>query len=250
MLGQYRSTNITSDQYNTFLQDNFGTVAQTVAQYYPLSAFSASPFPGFTAMSTIITDVSYFCPAYRALGLAARNGIPAWTYLFSHTPSCVWFENLFPPQALPLVQATHTAEIAFAFGNLNSLPLPNGTCNFTSTERAISKALVEAWTSMATTGNPSSPSLEWPVWNATSSLGVNILNSTTVGAVNYTACEFWDVVEKGLNFTSTNNTVNVTTTGSSPKSTASHSGGVGNVPCSTLSFKTAILVFGGMIALF
>ncbi|KAF8856038.1 alpha/beta-hydrolase [Acephala macrosclerotiorum] len=249
VLGQYRSTNITNDQYNIFLQDNFGSAAQNVAQYYPLSAFSASPFPGFTAMSTIITDVSYFCPAYRALNSAARNGIPSWTYLFSHTPSCLWFENLFPPQALPVVQAAHTAEIAFTFGNLENLPLPNGTCNFTLVEHGISKALVEAWTSIAATGNPSTSSLEWPVWNGTASLGVNILNSTTVGVVNYTTCEFWDVIEKGLNFTSTNSTSNATTTGSSPKSTSSHSGGDENMTRSTLSFKIAALVLGGMIVL-
>ncbi|KAE8449434.1 hypothetical protein EG329_008042 [Mollisiaceae sp. DMI_Dod_QoI] len=251
VLGQYLSTNISSDEYNSFLQDNFGAAAQTVAQYYSLSTFSASPFPAFSAMSTIITDVSYFCPAYRALNLAAQNGIPAWTYLFSHTPSCLWYQNLFPPQALPLVQATHTAEIPFVFGNVNNLPLPNGTCNFSPDEEAISKALMSAWTSMAATGNPSSSDLEWPSWNATQSLGINIVNSTTVGVVNYTACEFWDAIDKSLNFTSSGNaSANATTTATTPKSTSAHSGAGENYLQSILSLRIALLVLLGSVVAF
>lgn len=87
--------------------------------------------------------------------------VPAWTYLFSHTASCVW-DDLFPPQYLSLFQATHTAEIPFVFGNTDNLPIPNanfigtsGTCSFNPSEQLISQALVEAWTSLAATGDPS-----------------------------------------------------------------------------------------------
>lgn len=250
MLGEYHSDNITSDEYNAFLLDNFGAAAPAVAEYYSLSAFSASPIPGFTAMSTIITDVSYFCPAYRALNLAAHNGVPAFTYLFSHSPTCLWYLNLFPPEALPLVQAGHTSEIQFAFGNLDHLPLPNGTCNFDPAERAISKALVAAWTAMAETGNPSTPDLTWPLWNATSSLGINIVNSTAIGVVNYTTCEFWDVIEKSLNFTgssaTSNATSNATVTSTSPTASATYTvtGAGGNIP-HTGSLTVALFVLLG-----
>jgi carboxylesterase type B len=105
-----------------------GSAAPLIAKAYSLSAFNSTPFPAFFAMEAIITDVSYKGPTYRALNLTVQNGVPAWTYLWNHTPSCTWFDFI-PRQALTLLGATHTAEIPFVFGNLNNLPLPNGTCS-------------------------------------------------------------------------------------------------------------------------
>jgi hypothetical protein len=59
--------------YTTFLKDNFGAYAPQVEKLYPLSTFSASPVPASSAMSEIITDASYFCPAHRALKAAVQN---------------------------------------------------------------------------------------------------------------------------------------------------------------------------------
>jgi para-nitrobenzyl esterase len=95
VLGQYNPQNTTGIQYEAFLQENFGSTAPLVANTYPLSAFNSSPFPAFSAMSEIIKDVSYFFPAHRALNVAVQNGVPAWTYLWDHTPSCAWF-NFIP----------------------------------------------------------------------------------------------------------------------------------------------------------
>jgi hypothetical protein len=195
-------------------------------------------------------QMSYFCPVYRALNLAARNGVPAWTYLFPHTPSCVWFQNLFPPQALPFLRATHTAEVAFVFGNLGNFPLPNGTRNFNPTEQAIRQAMVEAWTSLAARGDPSSYGMEWPLWNATQSLSINIVNGTSVGFVNYTTCEFWDVIDNILKFTTGNSTSNITTSGTAPTSSYIQSGASEIPSLSALYFTVALLVLlGGMMGL-
>jgi hypothetical protein len=72
---------------------------------------------------------------------------------------------------------------------------------------------------MATTGNPSvSGGLQWPQWNNSTSMGVNIVNATTVGTVDYSQCQFWDTINNlYLNFTSSS--VNMTSGGSSTSST-------------------------------
>lgn len=141
VLGQFGfPPEITAAEYTTFLQDNFGSAAPLIAKTYPLSAFNSTPFPAFFAMEVIITDVSYKCLANRALNLAVQNGVPAWTYLWNHTPSCTWL-NSVPQQALTLLGATYTAEIPFVFGNLKNLPLPNGSCYLTSSERTIVRVM-------------------------------------------------------------------------------------------------------------
>lgn len=125
-LGQYNSPKaVTATNYSDFLQQNFGPTSSLVSKYGPLSAFNITPFPLFFAISTILTDISYECSAYRV-----EHQIPVWTYLWSHTPSCPWVDH--PASMLTLVGATHSA--AFIFANTHSLPAPSAICNFSSRE--------------------------------------------------------------------------------------------------------------------
>jgi Carboxylesterase family len=74
----------------------------------------------------------------------------------------------------------------YVFGNGVGLPLPSGNCSFTAQENAISESLIAAWSTMASTGNPSvQGGLQWPQWNSNTSIGVNIVNATSVGVVDY-----------------------------------------------------------------
>jgi hypothetical protein len=130
------------------------------------------------------------------LNTATANGIPAWTYFFNHIPKCTWLPAV-PQEAVSLVGATHTAEIPFVFGNTVNLPGPNGTCDMTEQEQAISAFLSEAWTSMADIQKPTSDAAEWPAYgNAQNSLGINITNITTAGYIDYTVCKLWDGINE------------------------------------------------------
>ena len=83
------------------------------------------------------------------------------------------------------------------FGNTVNLPAPNGTCDMTEQEIAISAFLSEAWTSMADTQKPTSDAAKWPAYgNAQKSLGINITNSTTAGYIDYSVCKLWDGINK------------------------------------------------------
>jgi para-nitrobenzyl esterase len=153
----------------------------------------------------------------------------------------------------PLVQATHTAEIPFVFGNTQDiLYAPTNTaCSLNPSEQAISQALIEAWTFLAVTGDPSTSDLQWPKWDATESLGINIVNSTSLGVVNYTACQFWDSLDSILAFLTNltrNSTTNATTSGtpsksgSPPKSSSTPSAASETVSLSAFSVRVAFLL--------
>jgi hypothetical protein len=200
-------------------------------------------------MAQVLTDATYFCSAYRGLNTAVANGVPAWTYLFNHTPKCTWLPDV-PQEAIPLVGATHTAEIPFVFGNTINLPSPNGTCDMTEQEVAISTFLSEAWTSMADTQKPTSDAAEWPAYgNAQKSLGINITNSTTAGYIDYSVCKLWDGINKmaiaavsggtgnGTGSNSTGGQGNASTTASAGPSTSSTTpaGGASGLRASAVS---------------
>jgi hypothetical protein len=82
---------------------------------------------------------------------------------------------------------------------------------------------------MASTGNPSvQGGLQWPQWNSTSSMGVNIVNTTSVGMVDYSQCAFWDMVNNMyLNFTVLSSSANGTS-GNSSTSSGNGSPGAGS----------------------
>ena len=230
-LGIYGSpTNVTSDVYNSYLQAEFGPAASLVAQKYPISLFNHTPYPAFFAYDTVSTDSEYKCPAYRGLSRAAQKDIPVWTYLYNHTLSCAWWPAI--PQdksVLQLLGPTHTMEIPLVFGNIDGLPLPGGHCNLTDSEHAISDALIGAWSSMAATANPGQiGAISWPRWEPSASQGLVINNSSEIGLVDYSVCQFWDVVdamllntsEKANNVTMTGMNANVTSASPGASSTA------------------------------
>ena len=190
----------TATDYISFVEQSYGLAAPLVLQRYPLSAFGSSPYPAFSALELVHTEATYLCPAHRGLNVTVQHGIPAFTYLWSHVPSCPWTPQIAQAgeDALQSLGATHTSEIPFVFGNVDNLPMPNGTCNFTLAEKQLSVDLVSAWSAMAEQGNPSSGNLQWPAYNPSTSLGINIDNSSNVGIVNYTACDFWDAIDAAV----------------------------------------------------
>jgi hypothetical protein len=165
----------TESDYQIFLNEKFGTAgASLIEQHYPVSAFNSTPFPAFYAMAAAVGYANYVCTAHRGLNTAVSNNIPVWTYNFAHTPHCTWLPSL-PQTALPLVGATHTCEIPFVFGHTTNLPNPDGNCSMTTTEIILSKFMMGAWTSMASSQIPIADDSLWPAYrDSKESLGINI----------------------------------------------------------------------------
>ncbi|MEJ3654117.1 carboxylesterase family protein [Actinomycetes bacterium KLBMP 9759] len=71
-----------------------------------------------------------------------------------------------PPHGLG---AVHTAELPFVFGTLRFTGIPGGAEAMSGDgERltALSERMVAAWTAFARTGDPSTPELDWPAYDA------------------------------------------------------------------------------------
>lgn len=251
---------VNASDYDLFLTTNFGSsLTPKIKEYYPISLFNSTPFPALYAISVVLADSTYFCPAYRGLNKAASNGIPVYAYLFDHYPTCSWYQSL-PQEAVQIVGPAHTAELPFVFGDTHNLPLPNGTCNMTTAEMAISSFLNNAWTSMASIQRPTADPKDWPAYQGpNNTLGITILNSTIPGPINYTRCELWDNIDQfqeqlalqgtllGTNAT-TVGTTSVSTAGTASTGIASQSSSDGNRIGSGCAYVMAsILLIGACL---
>lgn len=200
--------------YKEFLGKDFGQAASLVEKQYPLSLFeskiSASPLLSelsalgmnkteaavILAMTTVITDSTYKCPAYYGAAQARLNNIPVWTYEFTHNATCTWI-NTIPQKYVSLYSATHTAEIPFVFGNMNNFDLPGGNCTYTQNEVHLSQQMRSLWTSMAEHADPSTVGLTWPRFHTDRNLttsGMIFGDSAVAGTIDYTGCELWSQV--------------------------------------------------------
>lgn len=201
LLSRYgsRVTNLNQSTYNEFLRFNFGPLAPVVNQTYSLSKFARTGAPGYAAMMTVLTAYSYRCAAYRGLMGAAKNGVPAWTYSFGHTPSCAWYHMI--PDVKPILRLlgpTHTAELPFVFNLTTRMPPPDGKCHLSGQEKELASEMSTLWTNMAAMGKPGDES-RWPEWNVGESYGVNIDDHMNTGVVDYSMCEgFWDHIMDGV----------------------------------------------------
>lgn len=203
----------TADTYDAFLKDSYGSSADQIKAQYPLSMFNSTLFPPIYAMSQVVTASNFLCPARRGLETASKKGVPVWTYHFAHKPKCSW-EQKIPDYGVSLLGATHSSEIPFVFGHTSALPPPNGTCEFTDDEKDIASFMSKAWTMMADQQKPADDS-DWPAWgDAAKSMGINIVNSSEAGFVNYTECKLWDDINSKMMSNSSNNGSS-TTNGSS-----------------------------------
>ncbi|KAF3920392.1 Acetylcholinesterase [Dactylellina cionopaga] len=181
-----------------FLRTEFGPLVDEVLAQYPISAFEKGATPEFTRAAQIMTDYAFKCPAYRGLLKAAEKGIPAYTFIFDHQPTCP-FTDAIPAEAWDILGATHGVDVGFLFANTVGLPKPNGTCSFNSEEMRTSDILVDAFTAFAATGNVSTDQFAWPTFTNESYQGLYIgPNSTEVTSLlaNYSICEFWGQISE------------------------------------------------------
>lgn len=188
-----RFANLTDTDYLEFLSSQFApSIVPLIAKQYPISAFNMTLYPAFFALANIVTDAAYKCSSYRGLKTATAKGVPVYTYLNAHAPSCEWIPGI-PAESLKLLGATHSAELPLVFGRVTGLS--DGTCNLTAKEGQLSKQLIQSWTAMASKANPSSGGLQWPLFSAGTSAGVMINETAEAALVDYSVCDFWDKID-------------------------------------------------------
>ncbi|RYP93075.1 hypothetical protein DL770_000821 [Monosporascus sp. CRB-9-2] len=198
VLGRYgeAASTLTQSDYDEFLTFNFGPLASRVNETFSLdTVFNGSVA---AALVYITTDMSYKCPAHRALLRANGKDIPVWSYRFAHAPSCPWFAAI-PEEYLSFLGATHTSEIPFVFNMTHNMPPPEGNCTFSEAEQEIARTMSRAWTNMAEFGTPDDDTGTWPAWTADKSMGVKFKDGSEVTVVEYESCAFWNEINDALN---------------------------------------------------
>lgn len=240
---------LTAADYTAFLRGNWGSAAQIIQKYYPLSLFE-SPTNGSTplavlfAISTVLTDSHFKCPGYQSAVQATRKNVSAWMYEFTHNSTCVWLDTM-PQSAISVFGAAHTAEIPYVFGNLNfNFPTQNTNCTGSPVERNLSKQMMNLWTAMAETAEPSTGDISWPQFKITpkglSTPGMIFGNSSTPGSIDFSACKLWAQVDAVVD--ASNATATATPSSSSGKPPTSPTNGAA-MTLPTTKISVALGVF-------
>lgn len=159
--------------YLAALHDNFGDIADQVADVYPAANF-ASPQ---AALVRAFGDSLLVCPTYDSARRAAAGGADVYLYNFARPIP-------IPQLASLHLGATHGAEIAYVFGSLD----PG-----TEADRQIALAMQGYWTRMADNGNPNSEgAVAWPRYQDVSDERINFDTEISVlSGFRRTECEFW-----------------------------------------------------------
>jgi para-nitrobenzyl esterase len=174
----------TPDQYRALVRQQFGALAPTVMELYPLSRFpDSSPF---IAYRTVMADSASVCPALVAdQRLAPRIPVYAFENDNADTPTT---------STLPL-GAFHNAENPFLF--------PSGTLTFDANQAAFGDQVVAEWAGFARTGNPTVPGApRWTRYTNNHPLVMSLVPSgdsaltptSTIRQQHH--CGFWDAVNR------------------------------------------------------
>jgi para-nitrobenzyl esterase len=150
--------------------------ASAIAAEYPVGAY---PFP-VLALSTLLSDANFACPALQVDRQTAARGVPTYAYQFNDDNAPVSFLG----KSLGL--ATHGAELPYLFD------LPNTPVVLDPDQQALAASMRTDWARFAGTGNPSSRALPWPSFNGTRVLSLVPLHSqvtTDFAAAHH--CSFW-----------------------------------------------------------
>ncbi|RVD83247.1 uncharacterized protein DFL_007642 [Arthrobotrys flagrans] len=205
-------TKIDEEEFNVFLRSEFGPLVDEINSRYPISDFEGSGLPGFSRAAQIITDYGWKCPAYRGLTKTAERGVPVWTYIFDHVLTCPFTPGI-PSFVLDIMGSAHGFDIPYSFATTDGLPIPGGNCSLNAEEKRTSNIIVDAWTSLAATGNASTDEFEWPTFTNESYTGLYIgRNSTEITSLasDYSICGFWNQINAILLEAASRNSTNVT----------------------------------------
>ncbi|KAK6335019.1 hypothetical protein TWF718_010461 [Orbilia javanica] len=205
-------TKVNEEGFNIFLRTEFGPLVDEINSRYPISNFQNFPMPGFSRAAQIITDYGWKCPAYRGLTKTAENGVPTWSYIFDHVSTCPFTPGI-PSFVLDIMGSAHGFDIPYSFARTDGLPIPGGNCSLNEEEKRTSNIIVDAWTSLAATGNASTNGFDWPTFTSESYEGLYIgRNSTEISSLNsdYSICGFWNQISTILLEAANKNGTNVT----------------------------------------
>ena len=176
---------LTAAEYPLLIEQDFGAAAPEVLARYPLSGY---PSPDL-ALSAVITDYLFSCPALTNDNLAEGSGAYAYEFSDPDPPNDFGITFTFP------LGAAHSTELQYVFQKIPTLDV---TPPFTQAQFALSDQMIGYWTRFAATGDPNGPdSPYWPRFTSDSQQIQELVPGATAPepAAAFAAshqCAFWD----------------------------------------------------------
>jgi para-nitrobenzyl esterase len=154
--------------------------AAAIAAEYP---FSAYPSPGFFALSTVVSDSEFACPALQVDRWVSRHA-PTFAYEFDDgTAPPIFAGPGFPPIA------THSSEIQYLFDQPNA----RYAAPLNAEQETLAASMRKAWTNFAAKGRPSTAAVNWPSFHTSSDVLSLVLPQPQIDP-NFASlhhCAFW-----------------------------------------------------------
>ncbi|MEG3145568.1 carboxylesterase family protein [Sphingomonas sp. RT2P30] len=140
--------------YEATIRERYGDLAEAFLRLYPTASYKES-------ILATTRDALYGWTAERMARKQTALGQPAYLYLFDHG---------YPAADDAGLHAFHASELPFVFGTLDRTPPHWPRIPATPTERALSDAMADYWTSFARDGRPVAGSAPaWPSFGASES---------------------------------------------------------------------------------
>jgi para-nitrobenzyl esterase len=137
--------------YEAAIRKSYGDDANRFLRAYPSTDVEGS-------MLLAVRDALYGWTSQRMAAAQARAGAASYLYLFDHG---------YPAADEAGLHAFHASELPYMFGTIRQTAPAWPTIPDTATERALSDAMMDYWTSFARTGHPvAAGQPDWPVFGA------------------------------------------------------------------------------------
>ena len=140
--------------YADAIKERYGDLADDYLRLYPATGDLAQNGLDSTR------DAVFGWTSERLVRKQAALGQPSFLYYFSHS---------YPSADAAGLTGFHASEVPFVFGTMTATPPAWPAIPDTATERRLSDAMVDYWTSFARTGRPTAQ--QGPTWDAFGSTG-------------------------------------------------------------------------------
>jgi para-nitrobenzyl esterase len=174
------------DDYEAWIQSEFGADAAAVLTRYPLSDYASA----FDAIARLVTDAQFVCETRRLARYLSDEHVPAFVFSYDYA-----IDDLSPTYVF------HGVESNIVFGN-NYVPPQFANHALTAADNALHLSMAGYWTRFAGTGDPNVDDdtvMHWPLFRSPLGDGRGadrylIFDSQAHGDKRLRAahCDFWE----------------------------------------------------------
>ena len=149
-------------EFRATAKNLYGEAAGQFLSLYPVSSDSDVPRVARIAARTAGLETGA-----RICARAQAPRAPAWIVAFDRKHPYVPGVRI-ADQNIATIGAYHTSDVPYWFGTLDAYNSLRPTRAWTAWDRRLSDSMLRSLISLAATGRPSAPGLEWPAWSPAS----------------------------------------------------------------------------------